>query len=143
VIFCAFKYYTLKEVVDAINFSLSLNMDRYTRYYLNRSGGGEMSPVYMVSFRFQRGNGIGSFLRGLFRYVKHLLYSGANAVGKEALKTGSNTITDIIKTTGSAFWRYFQQSFGEAKDNLEETIRKWRGLAWVQKGSINQKRLSR
>jgi hypothetical protein len=61
-------------------------MDRYTRYYVNQSGGGgEVGPVYRASFRVQRGNGIGSF-RGPFRFVKPLLYSGVKAVGKEALK---------------------------------------------------------
>jgi len=72
-------------------------VDRYTRYYINQScGGGEVGPVYRVSFRVQRGNGIGSFFRGLFRFVKPLLYSGAKAVGKEAFKTGSNIITDML-----------------------------------------------
>jgi len=37
-----------------------------------------------------------SFFRGPFRFVKPLLYSGAKAVGKEALKTGFNIITDIL-----------------------------------------------
>jgi len=37
-----------------------------------------------------------SFFRGPFRFVKNLLYSGAKAVGKEALKTGFNIITDIL-----------------------------------------------
>jgi len=59
-------------------------MDRYTRYHVNHSGGGgEVDPVYSASFRVQRGNGIGSFFRGLFRFVKPL-YSGAEALGKEA-----------------------------------------------------------
>ena len=44
----------------------------------------------------QKGNGLGSFFRGFFRFVKHLLYSGAKPVGKEALKTGSKIITDIL-----------------------------------------------
>jgi len=62
-------------------------MDRYTRYYVNQSGGGgEVGPVYRVSFRVQRGNGIGSFFRGIFRFVKPLSNSGAKAVGKEVLK---------------------------------------------------------
>jgi hypothetical protein len=61
-------------------------MDRYTRYYVNQSGGGEIGPVYRASIRVQRGNGIGSFFKGLFRFVKPLLHSGAKAVGKEALK---------------------------------------------------------
>jgi len=68
-------------------------MDPYTRYYVNQSGGGgEVGPVYMASFRVQRGNGIGSFSAGLFRFVKPLLYSGAKAVGKKALKTSSKII---------------------------------------------------
>jgi len=61
-------------------------MDRYTRYYINQSGGGEMGPVYRANFKVKRGNGIGSFFKGLFRFVKPLLYSGAKALGKEALK---------------------------------------------------------
>jgi len=61
-------------------------MDRYTRYHVNQSGGGEIGPVYRASSKVQRGNVIGSFFRGLFRFVKPLLYSGSKAVGKEALK---------------------------------------------------------
>jgi len=61
-------------------------MDRHTRYYVNQSGVGEIGPVYRASFRVQRGNVIGSFFRGLLLLVKPLLYSGAKAVGKEALK---------------------------------------------------------
>jgi len=53
----------LKQVLGAINLSLSVKMDRCTRYYVNQSGGGEIGPVYRASFRVQRGNVIGS-LRG-------------------------------------------------------------------------------
>jgi len=55
-----------------------------------------VGPVYRASFRVQRGNGIGSFFRRLFRFVKPLLYLGAKAVAKEALKTGSNIIIDML-----------------------------------------------
>jgi hypothetical protein len=61
-------------------------MDRYTRYYINQSGGGEIGPVYKTSFRAQMGHDIGSFFKGLLRFFKPLLYSGAKAGGKEALK---------------------------------------------------------
>ena len=79
----------------AISVSLPVTMNRCTRYYVNRSGS-KIGPVYRARFRVQSGNGIGSFFRGLFRFVKPLLYSGAKAVGKEALKTESNIITDIL-----------------------------------------------
>ena len=55
VIFRSLKYYTLKEVLRAINLSLSLIMDPYTRHYVNQSDGGEIGPVYRARFRVQRG----------------------------------------------------------------------------------------
>jgi len=61
-------------------------MDLYPRYYVNQSGGGDIGLGYRASFRMQRGNGIGSFFRGLFRFVKPLFYSGAKTEGTEALK---------------------------------------------------------
>ena len=90
-------------------------MDRYTRYYVNQSGG-EIGPVYRASFRLQRGYGIGSFFRGLFRFVKPLLYSGAKAVEKEALKTGSLIITDFLnKEPEQPVGDIFKNLFSEAK----------------------------
>jgi hypothetical protein len=108
-------------------------MDQYTRYYVNQSGGGGgggggIGPVYRASFRVQRGNGLGSFFRGLFRFVKPLLYSGAKAVGKEALKTGSNIITDILnKEPEQPVGNIFKNRFEEAKGNLQEKIKNMTG----------------
>ena len=51
-------------------------MDRYTRYYVNQSGGGgggEIGPVYRASSRVQRGNGIRSFLES-FSVLLNLCY---------------------------------------------------------------------
>ena len=62
---------------------------------------------------------IGSFFRGFFRFVKPLFYSGAKAVGKEALKTGSHIITDILnKEPEQPVGAIFKNRFGEAKNNL-------------------------
>jgi hypothetical protein len=41
-------------------------MDRYTRYYLEQSGGGDVGPVYRAGYRVQKGYGIGSFLKEYF-----------------------------------------------------------------------------
>jgi len=113
-------------------------MDRYTLDYVNQSGGGgEVGPVYRASFRVQRGNGIGSFFRGLFRFVKPLLYSGAKAVGKEALKTGSNIITDMLNKEPKQPARdIFKNRFIEAKDNLEEKIKKMTGWSCFKKAQV-------
>jgi len=103
-------------------------MDGYTRYYVNESGGGEIGPVYRVSFKVQRGNCIGNFFMGLFRSVKTLLYSGAKAVGKEALKTGSSILTDILnKEPEEPVGNIFKTRFSQAKGNLEEKIKNMKG----------------
>jgi len=83
----------------------------------------------------QRGNGIESFFRGLFRFVKPLLYSGAKAVGR-GLKTGSNIITDNLnKEPEQTVGNIFNTRFSQAKGNLEEKINKMiaSGLALKRK----------
>jgi len=87
-------------------------MDRYTWYNVNENGGGDFGPIYSASFRMQRVNGIVSF-RGLFRFVKPLLYSGAKAVRKEALKTVSNIITDILNKEPQHVGNIFKTHFSE------------------------------
>jgi hypothetical protein len=58
------------------------------------------------------------------------LYSGAKAVGKDAFKTGSNIITDILsKEPEEPVSNIFKNRFGEAKDNLEQKTKKMTGLA--------------
>jgi len=53
----------------------------------------------------QRGHGLGNILAGLFRTLKRILWSGAKSIGKEtlkalgreALRTGTNIIRDIAE----------------------------------------------
>ena len=60
------------------------------------------------------------------------MFSGAKAVGKEALKTGSHTINDILnKEPEQPMGDIFLTRFSEAKGNLEEKIKKMTGLAGV------------
>jgi len=102
-------------------------MYRYTRYYVNQSGGGEIGPVYRASFRVQRGNGIGSFFRGLFRFVKPLVFRG-KGYRKRGLKTGSNIITDIFnKEPEQPVGNIFKTRISQARGNLEEMISKMTG----------------
>ena len=51
-----------------------VTMDRYTQYYANQSGGGEIGRVYRASFRVQRDNAIRSFPRGRFRFFFKICY---------------------------------------------------------------------
>jgi len=60
------------------------------------------------------------------------LYLGAKAVGKEASKTGSNIITDMLnKDREQPVGDIFKSRFSEAKDNLEQKIKIWRDLALI------------
>ena len=100
-------------------------MDRYTRYYVNQIGCGEIGPLYKASFSMQRVNGIRSSFKQLFRFIKPLFYSEATAVGKEALKTRSNIITYILnKESEAPVGAIYKNRFSEAKRNLEEKIKK-------------------
>lgn len=63
-IFRAFWHYTLKHVLAVTVFSMLVTTDRFTRYYVNQSDGGEIGPVYWVIFRMKRGNVVGPFLQG-------------------------------------------------------------------------------
>jgi len=117
-----------KKFLSAINLSLSVKMDRYTRYYVIQSGGGDIGPEYRASFRMQRGNSIVSSFRGVFPFVKPLLYSGAKAVEKEAIKTRCTIITDSFKKEPEQpVGNIFKTRFTEAKDKLAEKIKKMTG----------------
>ena len=74
------------------------------QYYIRQAGGGGgehgIGPVYSVSPFVQRGHGIGSFLRGLWRTVKPVLWSGAKFLGREALRTSGNIMTEIATNPG-------------------------------------------
>jgi hypothetical protein len=104
-------------------------MDHYTRYYVGQSGGGgNIGLLYKASFRVHRGNGLGSFFRGLFRFVKPLLYLGAKAVVREALSSGANILTDMLnKDPEQPVGTIFKKRFREAKGNLQQKIKKMTG----------------
>ena len=79
------------------------------QYYIRQagsSGGGGgrvhsgIGHIYSVPPVIQRGHGIGSFLRGLWRNVRPVLWSSAKSVGREALRTGAKVMTDIAANPG-------------------------------------------
>ena len=69
----------------------------YRREYFVGGGGSWSSGVgrIYVGAPYQQGSGIGSFLGGIYRYVLPLLKSSVKTVGKEALSTGLNIVSDI------------------------------------------------
>lgn len=69
----------------------------YRQEYFVGGGGSWSSGVgrTYVGAPYQQGSGIGSFLAGAYRYVLPLLKSSAKTLGKEALSTGLNIVSDI------------------------------------------------
>ena len=52
---------------------------------------------YFAGPVYQRGHGIGSLFRGLFRFAMPLLKHGAKAVGRQALQTGIQVAGDMLE----------------------------------------------
>jgi len=81
-------------------------MDLLVRYYLHQAGHGRVAgkhdsigPIYASPPFFQRRYGIGSFLAGLWRMVRPVLWSGAKILGRETLRTGGDMVTDMARST--------------------------------------------
>ena len=60
-------------------------------YYCRQAGGGGF-----VGLPHQRGGGLGSFFRGIFRALLPLAKSAGKAVGKQALATGAQIASDVV-----------------------------------------------
>jgi hypothetical protein len=67
-------------------------MNPLVKYYVRQAGRGSgrgdngVGLIYSVPPFVQRGNGIGSFLSGLFRTVRPILWSGAKSMGRQTFK---------------------------------------------------------
>jgi len=92
-------------------------------------GGRGIGPVYSVSPFLQGGHGIGNFLRVIWRIVRSLLWSGAKALGREALHTGGNILTEIAANpgqTGDILSKH-------ATETAQNIIKKLRGVGRKRK----------
>jgi hypothetical protein len=52
---------------------------------------------YFTGPVYQRGHGIGSLFRGLFRFAMPLLKQGAKTLGRQALQTGIQVAGDVLE----------------------------------------------
>ena len=72
------------------------NPEAFKDYYLKQAQqkGGHL-PAFNGAI-MQRGYGLGSFLKGLYRWAVPHLHSGVKALGKQALKEGVGVAQDVI-----------------------------------------------
>ena len=66
----------------------------YENYYMKQAGEG--LPGFQGT-KYQRGNGLGSILTGLFRVAAPLLKKGAISLGKQALKKGLSMASNYLE----------------------------------------------
>jgi len=71
------------------------NHGDYCAYYQAQSEGRGVGGVFK-GVRSQRGEGLGSFLGGIFRRVMPYIKSGASAIGSELLNTGIGLLRDTL-----------------------------------------------
>ena len=72
------------------------NHKLYEEYYLNQAKQKRGNLPAFQGARFQRGYGLGSIFRGLFRWAVPHLKQGAEMLGKKALQTGVNVAQDVL-----------------------------------------------
>ena len=72
------------------------NHKLYEEYYLNQAKqkGGNLPAFHGA--RFQRGYGLGSIFKGLFRWAMPHLQQGAKMLGNKALQTGVDVAQDVL-----------------------------------------------
>jgi len=97
-------------------------------YYVRQAGGERgdsgIGPIYSVQPFVQRGHGIGSFLQGLWRTVRPVLWSGIKYLGREAFRTGGKIITDIADNPAQIGVRdILSKHVSESTQNIIKNLR--------------------
>lgn len=69
----------------------------YIQYYTVQTGTGlkDIGPLYHNLRFIQHGSGFGSFFGSLYRFLKPLIYSGMDALQHQAVKTGTNILSEL------------------------------------------------
>ncbi len=105
----------------------------YEDYYLNQCGHG--MPVFYGA-RMQRGHGLGSIFSGLFRSIFPMLKRVAPVIGKKALQTGIDIVSDV-----AAGQSLKESAKNRVSDALKEGISSFMPTENTQSGSgIRRKR---
>jgi len=109
-------------------------MDPLVLYYRRQAGlrHNDIGPIYSVQPFVQRGHGVGSVLTGLYRTLRPNLWSSAKSVGKEtlkalgreALRTGTNIIKDVAENPPTQTTDIISR---HVADSTQNTIKKLRG----------------
>src|SRR5690242_7651339 len=112
------------------------SVNDWTSYYDLQIGG---SLPGFHGTPYQRGRGIGSFFRGLFRMALPVLTKFGKIAGRQALKSGAAVASDLL--AGEKFSESLKQRGKEGLGNIlqesSEAVLKGKGLGNRHKKLIN------
>ena len=99
------------------------NHKLYEEYYLNQAKqkGGNLPAFHGA--RFQRGYGLGSIFKGLFRWALPHLQQGAKVLGKKALQTDVQVAQDVLagENVKTATKKRAKQALGLPSQNSSQS----------------------
>ena len=108
-------------------------MDPLVQYYRRPAGRGreDIGSIYSTPPFVQRGHGLGNVLAGLFRTLRPILWSGAKSIGKEtlkalgreALRTGTNIIRDIAENPPAQTTDIISKHVTDSTQNIINKLR--------------------
>jgi hypothetical protein len=92
--------------------------DIYINYYLHQAEGRNYGGLYRGNS--QKGDGLGSYLGGLFRRILPLFASGAKSLGSEVATTGISLLKDLIG--GRKMKDAVRERLSQAGHNLTDKV---------------------
>ena len=99
------------------------NHKLYEQYYVDQAKqkGGNLPAFHGA--RFQRGYGLGSIFKGLFRWAMPHLQQGAKMLGKKALQTGVQVAQDVLggENVKTATKKRAKQALGLPSQNSSQS----------------------
>lgn len=117
------------------------NFNVWLDYYTNQADQIGYGMIGFKGFPYQRGGGIGSFFRSLFRMAVPLLKSAASSVGKQALASGASMATDILhgRPAIQSLEEHGKEGVSRLLQQASEKLQKGRGLG-IRPKSIKEVR---
>ena|SRR5437867_8594516 len=106
------------------------NFNIWLDYYANQASQVGYGMPGFKGIPYQRGAGLGSFFRSLFRMAVPIIKSVAGKVGHEALSTGANIASDIVRGRPAleALEEHGRQGASKLLKEASEKVQKGRGL---------------
>lgn len=92
----------------------------YEKYFTSQVGGGALDHFFRVydPSNDQSGDGIGSFLAGLWNMIKPAVFSAGKAVGNQVLTSGASYLSDL--TSGANVKKAAQMRLSEMRESLKQ-----------------------